>query len=24
LTDVYWIGVNERAMPFLAVVEHTT
>ncbi len=23
LTDVYWIGVNERAMPFLAVVEHT-
>ena len=23
LTDVYWIGVNERDMPFLAVVEHT-
>jgi protoporphyrinogen oxidase len=23
LTDVYWIGVNEREMPFLAVVEHT-
>jgi protoporphyrinogen oxidase len=23
LTDVYWIGVNERQMPFLAVVEHT-
>ena len=24
LTDVYWIGVNEAAMPFLAVVEHTS
>jgi protoporphyrinogen oxidase len=23
LTDVYWIGVNEPDMPFLAVVEHT-
>ena len=23
LTDVYWIGVNEEDMPFLAVVEHT-
>ncbi len=23
LTDVYWIGVNESDMPFLAVVEHT-
>jgi len=23
LTDVYWIGVNEADMPFLAVVEHT-
>lgn len=23
LTDVYWIGVNETDMPFLAVVEHT-
>jgi len=23
LTDVYWIGVNEPGMPFLAVVEHT-
>lgn len=23
LTDVYWIGVNEIDMPFLAVVEHT-
>jgi protoporphyrinogen oxidase len=23
LTDVYWIGVNEPEMPFLAVVEHT-
>jgi protoporphyrinogen oxidase len=23
LTDVYWIGVNEPSMPFLAVVEHT-
>jgi protoporphyrinogen oxidase len=23
LTDVYWIGVNERDLPFLAVVEHT-
>jgi protoporphyrinogen oxidase len=24
LTDVYWIGVNEPDMPFLAVVEHTS
>jgi protoporphyrinogen oxidase len=24
LTDVYWIGVNESDMPFLAVVEHTS
>ena len=23
LTDVYWIGVNEPDMPFLAAVEHT-
>ena len=23
LTDVYWIGINESDMPFLAVVEHT-
>jgi protoporphyrinogen oxidase len=23
LTDVYWIGVNDRRLPFLAVVEHT-
>lgn len=23
LTDVYWIGVNEPEMPFLAAVEHT-
>ena len=23
LSDVYWIGVNESDMPFLAVVEHT-
>ncbi len=23
LTDVYWIGVNEPGMPFLAAVEHT-
>jgi protoporphyrinogen oxidase len=23
LTDVYWIGVNEADMPFVAVVEHT-
>jgi protoporphyrinogen oxidase len=23
LTDVYWIGVNDRKLPFLAVVEHT-
>ena len=23
LTDVYWIGVNDRDLPFLAVVEHT-
>ena len=23
LTDVYWIGINEPDLPFLAVVEHT-
>jgi protoporphyrinogen oxidase len=23
LTDVYWIGVNQPSMPFLAAVEHT-
>lgn len=23
LTDVYWIGINDAAMPFLAMVEHT-
>jgi protoporphyrinogen oxidase len=23
LTDVYWVGVNDRDMPFLALVEHT-
>ena len=23
LTDVYWVGINDPAMPFLALVEHT-
>ena len=23
LTDVYWVGINDETMPFLALVEHT-